>query len=118
MTNEEENAVLATARATLEQHERRVTNPDPSPDERGRNLTDYEMERWRQYFESHLRGISSAGVRGSSSDRTRTPSNNLIMMPEGQGLLHLLEAACLDWDVHRASRKPLSTLCSFHQRRN
>src|SRR5262245_51660936 len=54
MTNDEKSAVLETARATIEQHERRVTNPDPSQGERGRNLTDYETGRWRQYFESHV----------------------------------------------------------------
>ena len=83
MTNEEKRAVLATARATLqrlngggavasasdtehreplqaevkrrlEYPERRVTNPDPPQQERGRNLTDYEMARWRQYFEAHV----------------------------------------------------------------
>ena len=83
MTNEEKSTVLATARATLQrlnggdtvasasdtQHqeplqtevkrrledlERRVAKPDPPQQERGRNLTDYEMARWRQYFEAHV----------------------------------------------------------------
>jgi hypothetical protein len=83
MTNEEKRAVLATARATLQrlnggdavasasdtQHqeplqtevkrrledlERRVAKPDSPQQEHGRNLTDYEMARWRQYFESHV----------------------------------------------------------------
>jgi hypothetical protein len=83
MTNEEKQAVLATARATLErlnggevaasasdagrqeslqaevqrgiqELERRVTNPDQPPQERDRNLTDYEMARWRQYLEGHV----------------------------------------------------------------
>ena len=38
----------------LEDLERRVAKPDPPQQERGRNLTDYEMARWRQYFESHV----------------------------------------------------------------
>src|SRR5262245_34311669 len=54
MTNEENSPVFATARATFEQLERRVTNPDPSQHEQSHNLTDYEMEQWRQYFESHV----------------------------------------------------------------
>jgi Collagen triple helix repeat (20 copies) len=83
MTNEERRTVLATARATLQrlnggdavasasdtQHqeplqtevkrrlgdlERRVAKPDPPQQERGRNLTDYEMARWRQYFEDYV----------------------------------------------------------------
>src|SRR5262245_15386290 len=40
--------------STSDPLERRVTNPDPSQHERGRNLTDYEMEQWRQYFESYV----------------------------------------------------------------
>src|SRR5262245_40630354 len=52
MTNEEKSAVFA--RATFEQHERRVSSPDLSQHERGRNLTDYEMEQWRPDFESHV----------------------------------------------------------------
>ena len=83
MTNEEKQAVLATARATIQrlnggdaaanacdigrpeplqaevqrglrELERRVANPDPPQQEDGRNLTDYEMARWRQYFEAHV----------------------------------------------------------------
>ena len=83
MTNEERRTVLATARATLqrlnggdavasasdirhqepsqtevkrylEEVERRVAKPDPPQQERGGNLTDYEMARWRQYFEAHV----------------------------------------------------------------
>jgi hypothetical protein len=83
MTNEERRSVLATARATLQRlngenaaasasdtrhpeplqaevkrrldyPERRVTNPDPPQQERGRNLTDYEMARWREYFEGYV----------------------------------------------------------------
>ena len=34
--------------------ERRVAKPDPPQQEHGRNLTDYEMARWRQYFEAHV----------------------------------------------------------------
>ena len=83
MTSEEKRAVLATARATLQrlnggdaasnaveaqdrqpllaevqrrlgELERRVAKPDPPQQERGGNLTDYEMARWRQYFEGHV----------------------------------------------------------------
>jgi hypothetical protein len=83
MTNEEKSTVSATARATLQrlnggdavasasdaQHQEplqtevkrhvdypghRVTNLDPPQQERGRNLTDYEMARWRQYFEDYV----------------------------------------------------------------
>jgi hypothetical protein len=83
MTSEEKRAVLATARATLQrlnggdaasnaveaqdrqplhaeiqrrvgELERRAANPDPPQQERGGNLTDYEMARWRQYFEAHV----------------------------------------------------------------
>jgi Collagen triple helix repeat (20 copies) len=83
MTNEEKSTVSATARATLQrlnggdavasasdaQHQEplqtevkrhvdypghRVTNLDPPQQERGRNLTDYEMARWREYFEGHV----------------------------------------------------------------
>jgi hypothetical protein len=83
MTDEEKRAVLAAARATvqrlnggdavasasdtrhqeplqtevkrrLEDLERRVAKPDPPQQEQSRNLTDYEMARWRQYFEAHV----------------------------------------------------------------
>ena len=83
MTSEEKSAVFATAHATLQRlnggHaasnpsdtrdqeplqadvkrrlddlERRVANPDPPQQERDRNLTDYEMARWRQYYEAHV----------------------------------------------------------------
>jgi Collagen triple helix repeat (20 copies) len=83
MTNMEKGAVLAAARATLQRlnggdavasasetrheeplqtevkrrldyPERRVANPDPPQQEQSRNLTDYEMARWRQYFEAHV----------------------------------------------------------------
>ena len=45
----------AEVKRRLEDLERRVTNPDPPQQERGRNLTDYEMARWRQYFEASRR---------------------------------------------------------------
>jgi len=88
MTNEEKQAILTTARATLRplngkdvatgtvdpQHgeplqagvkrrledlerkveRRRLEEQRPPQHECGRNLTDYEMARWRQYFETHV----------------------------------------------------------------
>jgi hypothetical protein len=83
MMNEEKQAVLATARATVErlnggevaasasdigrpeplqaevqrrlkELERRVANPDPPQQEHGRNMTDYEMARWQEHFEGYV----------------------------------------------------------------
>jgi hypothetical protein len=44
----------AEVKRRLEDLERRVKTPDPSQQDHSRNLTDYEMARWRQYFEAHV----------------------------------------------------------------
>jgi hypothetical protein len=83
MMDEEKSTVMAAARATLqrlnggdaasnaveaqdrqplqtevrrrfEELKQGVANPDPPQQERGCNLTDYEMARWRQYFEDYV----------------------------------------------------------------
>ena len=44
----------AEVQRPLEELEGRVTKPDPPQQERDRSLTDYEMARWRQYYEAHV----------------------------------------------------------------